>query len=204
MGLIVSEGKTFKPVPAGTHLAICCQIIDLGRQYSKFYDSTSHKVLMAWELPDEKQDDGKPFMVYSRYTMSLGKNSKLRAALEAWRGRAFSADELKGFDLKNVLGKACMLNVAHRESEGNVYADVAAIMALPKNTIVPPPVSEQVWFDLSEWKQDVFDKFSDKLKETINNSEERKPKADDKPKIDPFHKGPISEIEKDDDISVPF
>lgn len=202
MALIVSEGKSFTPPPAGTHLAICCQIIDLGRQYSKFYDSTAHKVLMAWELPDEKQEDGKPFMVYARYTMSLGKNSKLRGALEAWRGRAFSAEELKGFDLKNVLGKACMLNVAHRESEGNVYADVAGIMALPKNTIVPPATVEQVWFDLTEWKQEVFDKFSDKLKETINSSEERKPKPDEKPKIDPFHKGPISSIE--DELPLPF
>lgn len=174
MSLIAKGGTDFKPAPAGTHLAVCVQVIDLGQQFSQFYGKLQHKVLLAWELPDEPNEQGEPFMIYGRYTVSLGKNAKLRAQLEAWRGRAFTPEELKGFELKNILGKPCMLSVAHNENEGNTYANVQAVMALPKGTIVPTAKATQVFFEIDKWDQAVFDTFSDNLKETINKSEERK------------------------------
>ena len=43
----------------------------------------------------EKMDSGEPFLVWKRYTLSLGDKATLRAHLEAWRGRKFTADELE-------------------------------------------------------------------------------------------------------------
>jgi hypothetical protein len=178
MGLVASDsgGSNFTPAPAGTHLAICCQVIDLGHQFSQFYGKTKHKVLIGWELPDEKNEEGKPFLVWNRYTLSLHENSQLTVHLEAWRGRPFTEEERKGFHLKNVLGKPCMLNIAHEPgSDGKgKYARVKAVMAIPKGTKVPDLTAEQVLFDIEEWDSSVFDGFSDNLKKTIENSEERK------------------------------
>lgn len=178
MGLVATDkGGSFNPAPAGTHLAVCCQVIDLGHQFSKFYNKVSHKVLIGWELPEEINDEQeggpKPFLVWNRYTLSLSKNAALRGHLEAWRGRQFSGDELKGFDLKNIIGKACMLNVAHEENEGNTYVRVKAVMALPKGQHVKEPVHDKIFFDLGAFDQKVFDKFSENLQKTINASEER-------------------------------
>jgi hypothetical protein len=175
MSLVASDkGANFTPAPEGSHVAICCRVIDLGTQFSEYYNKAQHKVLIGWELPNERQEDGSPFMVSRRYTLSLSKNSSLRADLEAWRGRAFSPDELKAFDLKNLLGKPCMVNVQHDDRDGQKYANVEAVMALPKGTTVPASTNKPVYFDVENFDKAVFDGFSDNLKKTIENSEERK------------------------------
>lgn len=77
-------------------------------------------------------DDGKPFIVQKRYTASLHEKSKLRPELESWRGRAFTEDELKEFDLEKLLGANCLLNVAHVVKDGKTYANVTAVMPLKR------------------------------------------------------------------------
>lgn len=171
--LLATEGSTRTPAPEGAHLAVCIQIVDMGIQHSEFYGKDSHKVLFGWELPDEPnpEDNDKPFLVWKRYTLSLSDKANLRKDLESWRGRKFSAEELKGFDLKNVLGKPCQLQVVHNEGK---YANVASIMAVMKGTKVPPPVNPLVYFDISEWDEDVFKSLGDNLRNKIMESKEAK------------------------------
>lgn len=198
MGLIASDnGKAFTPAPAGTHLAICCQVIDLGHQKSKFNDKVQHKILLCWELPDEKNESGEPFLVWNRYTLSLNEKANLTKDLEAWRGRKFTADELKGFDMKNILGKPCLLNIVHDVDDGKTWANIGAIMALPKGTKVPDLTHKLIHFDLDEFDQATFDTFSDNLKNTINASGERQ-KKDEKPETPTAWQA--GEAMKDDDI----
>src|SRR6185369_10438591 len=65
--------SNFTPVPAGTHLGICYRVIDLGTQSTNFNGETklAHKVLVSWEIPDEKMDDGRPFTISQSYTWSM-------------------------------------------------------------------------------------------------------------------------------------
>lgn len=168
MGLIASgSNKVFTPAPEGTHVAVCVQVIDLGLQHSDFYDKTVPKVLVGWELPDELDSEGKPFMVFHRYTSSTSKKAKLRLHLEAWRGKPFSDAEVKAFDIKAILGKACLVNIVHNETDGNTYANVSAVMALPKGTKGPAPKSKPFSFDIDNWDDKVFETFGDNLKKTI-------------------------------------
>jgi hypothetical protein len=174
MGLVATNsGKSFTPAPAGTHLAICCQVIDLGTQYSEHYKKSQHKVLIGWELPDEKNEEGEPFMVWKRYTVSLNEKATLAQHLTSWRGRAFTDQELKGFKIANILGKPCLLNITHEDRDGSTYATVKAVMAPPKGTVVPPPTHPHIVFDLDNWDQALFDTFKENLQKTINSSEER-------------------------------
>ena len=126
---------TIEPIPEGTYLAVCGLLVDLGVQYNKNYDTSRRMVMIGWEIPEETYEvDGqkKPRMVYNRYSASLNEKSNLRKDLAAWRGRDFTVEELVAFDLVNVVGTSCYLNIIHNENNGKTYANISSIMALPR------------------------------------------------------------------------
>ena len=174
MGLIATNSGGGEPtsIPTGTHVAICCQVIDIGTQYSDFYKKSKYKVVIGWELPNIKNEKGEPHLLWERYTLSLHENARLRQHLESWRGKSFTQTELDGFNLKNVLDKPCMISVTH--SEDKQYANVQSVMGLPKGTPIPTRHHSLLLFDIDTFDQIIFDTFSDNLKKTIENSEERK------------------------------
>lgn len=182
MGVTVSDpgGGDFVPAPEGTHVARCVQVIDLGTQTSSYYKNDdgspqkSKKVLIGWEIPGELNDKGEPFLVWHRYTQSLHEKANLRIHLQSWRGRKFTDDELKGFLLSNILDKPCLLNIVHNDSGDKTFANVSAVMALPKGQECPDRVHKLIDFDINNFDRDLFEEFSDNLKKTINNSDERK------------------------------
>src|SRR6185312_17440172 len=95
-------------------------------------------IRVVWQVA-ENREDGKPFHVSKRYTLSLHEKSSLRKDLESWRGRPFTDGELEGWDVEGVLGAAAMLSVVQTAQQGNVYANVSAIMRPPKGMPVPAP-----------------------------------------------------------------
>ena len=141
MGLVASDngGGDFDTTPEGVYHAVCFGVVDLGHQHNKKYDNWGRKILIEWELPTEridiKEDDrvvSKPRAISRRFGLSLGTKSHLRPFLESWRGKKFSFDELVGFDLKNLIGVNCMLQVLHNDYEGKTYANVQTVMPLAK------------------------------------------------------------------------
>lgn len=163
-----NSGGDFPKAPVGTHVARCYQVIDLGHQKITWQgqDKWQPKILITWELCNELMEDGKPFAVSNRYTLSLAESSILRPALEAWRGKPFTTEELNGFDVKNVLGAYCMLGVVHNETNGKTYANVSAILPMPKGMAKPPAVNSNLHYEiesgdlakLPEWIQGVVKK----------------------------------------------
>lgn len=133
MAIIASEGQKFTPAPAGVHQAVCVDVVDLGIVDTTYKGEAKrqHKVKIVWQI-DELMDNGKPFLVQNRYTLSLGEKAALRADLESWRGRQFTADELKAFDVEKVIGINCQLNIVHETKNGNTYANVKAVMPIGK------------------------------------------------------------------------
>ena len=172
-----AEGKEFKLVPAGNHLATCFRIIDLGTQINKFDQKLKHKINISWELPGELNDDGKPMMIGKRYTYSSHEKSTLRQDLESWRGRPFSKQEFGVFDIAALLGVNCFLNVLQEESNGSIYSNIHTVSALPKGMNIPvrqEPVNPKVIFSLGKFDQAVYDSLSDRIKATIAASPEYK------------------------------
>jgi hypothetical protein len=82
---------------------------------------------IVWEI-DKSMADGRPFLVRKRFTASLHEKSNLHRDLKSWRGRAFTPQELAGFDIENVLGASCQLLISHTERDGTTFANVAAVM----------------------------------------------------------------------------
>ncbi len=138
MAIVASKGASFVPCPAGSHVSVCCDVVDLGIVKTQYKDKVKaqHKIFIVWQTP-EKNDEGKYLTVRKRYTLSLHERSTLRKDLESWRGRAFTEEELNGWDVENVLGVPCMLSVVHAAVNGKVYANVAAIMKAPKGISAP-------------------------------------------------------------------
>lgn len=136
-----NSGKTFELVPAGNHIARCFQMIEIGTVRSEYQGKVKNlpKVRISWELPNEKKvfDPAKgeqPFSISKEYTVALGDTANLRKDLESWRGKAFTDEEVKAFDITKLLGVPCMLNVIHKKSatSGNNYSMISGITPLPK------------------------------------------------------------------------
>jgi hypothetical protein len=132
VSIIVSYTKgDYTPAPEGLHQAVCIDVVDLGIKATQWGDK--HKVQIRWALEERDPKTDRAFLVTSQYTMSLHKKAQLRQQLEAWRGRKFTEEELKGFDLEKLIGVNCQLQVVHNlGDEGSVFANVQAVVPLGK------------------------------------------------------------------------
>lgn len=135
--IVKRSGGNFTPAPAGTWAAVCVDVVDLGMVVG-YEGKTQHKIKIVWQI-EETMPDGKPYQVQKRYTPSLHEKASLRKDLEAWRGRAFTDEELDGWDLDNILGAGCLLCVVQVAKNDQVYANIQSLMRLPKSMHAPTP-----------------------------------------------------------------
>lgn len=188
MGFVASDsgGGNFKRVPAGAYIGRCYSLIDLGTQLStgQYGEKLQHKIRIGWELFGEDENgapltvevDGKemPMTISKSYTVSLHEKAGLRKDLAAWRGKDFTDEEAKAFDVQKLLSAYCMVNVTTSETNGKTYSNVAGLTPLPgalKNA-KPAGVHEPVVFDLDKPDMKVFSTFHEKLQEAIKRSPE--------------------------------
>jgi hypothetical protein len=214
MGFIAQDsgGGDFKRVPAGVHIGRCYAVIDLGTQEVEFQGDKKlqRKALIRWELFGEEEDgtpltievDGRtmPMTIAKRYTLSLSDKARLRADLAAWRGRDFTPEELKGFDISKLIGAYCMVNVTHNETNGKTYSNIASLTPLPSalKASKPAGVHAPVMFDLDNPDMEAFEGFYEKLQDTIRNSVEWKSRG--KPSQSPTQAASTPFDGMDDDI----
>ena len=181
MSLIAKESvSNFKPVPPGMHLARCFKIIDLGTQRSEWNGEVKdrHMVMLQWEVHSEDEagnplitPNGEPMSISKNYANTLSPKSSLRLHLSSWRGRDFTSEELRGFELKNVLGVWCMVTVkASLGKDGKEYTNVDSVNPVPaaiKAAGFPVPFSKPEMFDLSKPDMAVFGNLNERLKAKI-------------------------------------
>jgi hypothetical protein len=201
MALVAKESggsaNTFFNVPSGMHLARCYRVIDLGTQKSEYLGTIKHlpKVMLQFEVFGEDEDGkplttpkGEPLSVTKNFTLSLSEKATLRKDLQTWRGREFTPDELRGFELKNVLGAWAMLSIVKAVgNNGKEYSNIQAILSVPpqiKKAGLPEGHNPTVIFSIDEPDMAIFETFRDGLKEKIMGSPEwqnKQGKASSKP-----------------------
>ena len=186
MSFIVEDnGGNFERCPAGAHLARCYRIVDLGTQKSEYMGEIKylHKIMVGWEIHGMDDDgkkitmlDGRPFAIFKNYTHSWSEKANLRIDLQSWRGKPFNDEEMRKFDLKNVLGAWCMLNVIERAGQNSkTYSNVAGVSPVPsmiKQNGLPEAVNKNEIFHIDDPDMEVFKRFSDSLKKKIESSPE--------------------------------
>lgn len=171
----LSDSKDFEVVPEGVYTARCIRHIDGGTQETDFQGNISYKrqLRLTWELLDDevKMNDGRPFAISKTYTASLNDRANLRRDLEAWRGKKFTAEELKGFESKFLIGTYCTIQIIHRQSaKGNMYANVNSIMAAKKP--FPAGVNEMLYWSYDEVDPAIFAKLTQWEQEYVGKAEE--------------------------------
>ena len=174
----------FKLPPAGSFMARLYRIIDIGTQTTEWMGKRKmqRKIIAMFELHGEDNEgkplqtlEGKPLIVSKRYTLSLDEKATLRKDLEAWRGKAFTQEELDGFNLEVLLGKCCMVSITHSSYEGKEYANISSISQIPsalKKLGEPKGVNELMIFTLNPFDQSKFEKLSEGLQGVIKKSSE--------------------------------
>ena len=169
-----AKGGDGKRISAGSHIAVCDIVADVGLQESTFY-GTKRKVYLRFEVPEERwkyEKDGKqmegPGVIGNFYTASMHKKASLRKVLEGWRGRAFTEPEAEKFDIASVLGKACMIAVQESSNDGNTYSNIVGISPLPKGILAPG--SELPLLLYHEGDKSMFDKLPEWIRKKIENA----------------------------------
>lgn len=214
MGFIAKDsgGGDFKRVPPGVYIGRCYSLIDLGTQLTtgQYGEKLQHKIRLSWELFGEAEDgtpltimvDGKemPLTISKSYTVSLHEKAALRKDLAAWRGKDFTEEEAKAFDVSRLVGAYCMVNATQSETNGKTYTNVAGLTPLPgalKNA-KPAGVHANVMFDLDKPDMEIFATFHEKLQEAIKRSPEWAQATGSK------HRQPAMADGGDDDGDIPF
>lgn len=199
-----NKGGSFELVPSGNHVARCYSMIQIGTIEEDFKGEkkTLHKVRLTFELPNEtkvfKPENGEqPFVISKEFTLSMHEKASLRKFLESWRGKGFTDEEAKSFDITALVGKPCMLNIIHSKStNGNEYASISAVSTIPKGLTCPTQVNPTfiLSFDDLGFEQK-FETLPDFLKDKIKTSKEYKQK------LAPEH---TEVANKNDDDDLPF
>ena len=196
MGLTLKrEAADYEVLNPGTYQGKCYMVVESGSEV--YNGKTSKKLILCWEL-NAKMKDGRPFSVSKTYTASMHEKSTLVQHLTAWRGRAFTEEELEGFNICKVIGADCLLGLVHNE---NGRPKVQTIMALPQGTPRLAPVNEIVAIDLDpdKFERDDFAKLPEWIQDIVKRSPEYK--ALQNP---PQYAPPASEVALNSEEQIPF
>ena len=171
-------------IPSGNYIARCYQMIEVGtvKEIVQGEPKTMHKVRIGWELPNElkvfKQENGEqPCIISCEYTLSMNEKSNLRKMLASWRGKDFTPDEAKSFDITKLLGVACMLNIIHKPSEKDptsIYEKIAGVSPMPKGVPCPEQINKMAKLEFDNFDYDFFNTLPDFIRTKIQSSEEYK------------------------------
>lgn len=124
----ISEGSNFELPEPGLYPCVIVGVIDVGAQNGPF--GVKPKVYVILELVGTAMSDGRPFVLSRPFTPTLHKQGNLLPFLESLRGRSFTPEERKAFDLTRIAGKPGRVVVQHATSEsGKTFANIAS--ALP-------------------------------------------------------------------------
>lgn len=155
MALLAKDnGKDFKPIESGTHVARVCSIIHIGTiaDNIKGDEVIRNRAFISFEIPEALKEDGKPFTIGQEFTLSMNKNGNLLPFVESMLGKKLGKEETKEFDIFTLMGTPAMINVIHSaaNADGVVYANIKSVSPLPKGMVCPDAVLTPSYFDYEE------------------------------------------------------
>lgn len=179
-----SGSSNYEPIPAGSYAARCYSMVQIGTIEDDYQGQKKkvNKVRITWELPTEMkvfnpEKGEQPQSISREFSLSMHEKSTLRAFLTAWRGKGFTEEEAKSFDITKLLGVPCMLSVVHEPGKTDptrMFDKISSCSAVPKLMTVPPQINPTFEFTLETFDQKKFDSLPDFLKDKIRKSDEYK------------------------------
>jgi hypothetical protein len=178
-----NASKPREVIPAGNYPATCYQMIEIGTITETIMgkNQTHSKVRIGWELPTENRvfDEAKgpqPMVISQEYTLSMNEKSNLRKMLAAWRGKDFTDEESKNFDVSKLIGKPCMINIIHKvKKDGSgVYAQISSVTPPPKGMQKFKQINDTFLLSYDEFDEELFRKLPDFITNVMKTSVEYK------------------------------
>jgi len=176
------DSSDFIQVEPGTYVARCYSMIEIGTIETEFNGEKkkAHKVNITWELPTEtaifhEERGPEPFVVSKTYTLSMHEKANLRKDLESWRGKGYTDEEAKRFDITKLLGQPCLLSVIHQpgaKDPSKSYTVISSISRMMKGQECPDQINPTRVLSYDNFDWEVFEKLSDYMKDKIRSSEE--------------------------------
>jgi len=132
--VVKDEARDFEPIPDGLQQAVLVANHNLGIRPG-YAGKAQHKVVLVWELAERRTEGdfaGQRFVVTKQYTATMNERGNLSKDLESWRGRAFTEEERRGFELNDINAQNCNLNLVPKIKDGRTYVNIASITKLHK------------------------------------------------------------------------
>lgn len=196
--------------PSGAHLGRCVQVVDLGTQ--TFKGDSSRKLYLGFETSGTthvfKEENGpEPYMLQAEFAFYMTsanpqKKTKLRQFIESWFGKPFPDDQTaSSFDFEKLLGRECLLTVAHAaKTDGSLRAAIAGISLPMKGQVVPAVHNKQICYEIDDGEEGDFKFLPNFLQKKIRDSEEYK-RGFQEPETDQqYDPGHTQDIPESDDI----
>lgn len=170
--MVTIPKSEFELPPEGTHTGILYMFADKGtheRMSERYGKTINRELYFAWELPDERMRDNRPFAQSKTYNAARGTKAKLVQDL----GAAYKFDVTETPDFKGLLGKPCNITIEHYiDGKGNTRSKIVAMAPLKKGEAVPPLTNDRVYFDLDAFDGRVFARLPEWLQNEIKKSPE--------------------------------
>lgn len=182
--IATSNGSTsFEPIAIGNYPARCFSMVHIGTVEETILgvQKKLNKVRITWELPTElkvfKEEKGEQSQVISKeFTLSMHEKATLRSFLKNWRGKDFTDEEAKAFDIEKLIGVPCMLNITHKNKKdgSGVYAEIGSISSMPKGFACPDAINEKFVFTYENFDSEKFNNLPEFLRNKMIHSDEYK------------------------------
>jgi hypothetical protein len=176
-----SGGGNFEPLKPDSYVARCYQMVHIGTVPETYEGKhkMQNKVMITFEIPSEmrtyREEEGeRPASISKEYTVSLGENATLRKDLESWRGKPFTPDELKAFDLEKLVGAPCMLNIIEKLTQNGPKPRIATINKLHKDLKCPDQINPSRVLSYDKFDLTLFESLPEFLKDKVKSSLEYK------------------------------
>lgn len=166
-----NEAKEYEKIEPGNYAAVCVQMVEIGTVMEEIQGKKKKmkKVWLRWETPDDVREDGEPFLLSKEYTLSMNEKATLRKDLNSWRGKPFTEEEARRFDITILVGKPCMLNIVHNEKG---YANISAVTSVPKNLTISASKTQKNVLSYDSWNEEVFKALPEFVRNKMVKSDE--------------------------------
>jgi hypothetical protein len=167
-------------IPAGTYLARCIQMIEIGTVPETFKGTGVTKMLkkcrIVWEIYDDElvSEDGKVPTIGADYTLSMYEKANLRKMVESWRGKSLTEEESLLFDVTILVGATCQLTIKDKTVNEKTYMEIAGVTKLMKNVKCPNAVNELEVISYDNFDVKKFEKLPNWIKVKMEKSLEYK------------------------------
>lgn len=198
-----SELKPRVLPPQGTHIARVIRFIELGTQKVEWMgeEKKQYKIWLDFELVDKTHvfkegEEPKPFVVGSKLTFSMGSKANLRKIVEGIIGVSLLDHEAEAFDIEQLLGKACLVNIKNVTKNDKTYTNIDTTTPLMEGMIAKEAFNPITKLSFTSWNDELFTNLPSFLKDAITTSPEYDRMKNPKP-VKPAKEIPVVEYPSD-------